>query len=283
LKIVFLGTGGATVTPRPTCPCRVCSTARVRGVPYSRLGPALFVQEMKALFDTPEEIAVELERCNIDAVDHVFYSHWHPDHTGGRRIFEQLNLDISFKNQSWARKTTTVHLPPRVEEDFKNRIGLMEHLSHLAGMGLIALRRIEEGQVLEINGIRVQCRQMTNPSLYAYLLEENEKRVLLALDDTFRWVPPQDLRGVDLAVLESGWFERGPDGSLLIAEDNPIRKGEAPFEETLEKVRVIEAKRTVLTHIEEIFQHTYDDLKKVEAKHSDLNVSFAYDGLAVEV
>jgi len=283
LKLVFLGTGGATITPRPTCICRVCSMARARGIPYSRLGPAVFVQEMNALFDTPEDIAVELDRWRVDGVDHVFYSHWHPDHTGGIRVFEQLNMDISFKNQSWARKTTIVHLPPKVEEDFRNRLGLMEHLDHLAKMGLVTVQRMDESQIIEIKGIQIQCRQMANPSLYAYLLEEKGKRVLLALDDTFQWIPPEDLRGVDLAVLETGWFERSPDGSLLIAENNPLRKSESSFEQTLERARIIGAKRTILTHIEEISQHTYDDLREVEAEHRDMGISFAYDGLTVEI
>jgi len=283
VNLIFLGTGGATITPRPGCKCRVCSLARLRGVPYSRLGPALFVQELNGLFDTPEEIAVELERNEIGTVDNAFYTHWHPDHTSGMRVFEQLNLDISFKNRTWAKKTTTVHLPPKVEDDFRSYLGLMERLSHLEEMNLIALRRIGERQVIEINGVLLQCWQMANPSLYAYLMEEKGRKVLLALDDTFRWVPPEDVRNVDLAVLEAGWFERAPDGTLLIGADNPIRRTEAPFEETLEKARLIGAGRTVLTHIEEIFQRTYDDLKELEKQYAHLRLSFAYDGLTIQI
>lgn len=283
MRILFLGTGGATITPRPTCQCRVCSTARSKGIPYSRLGPAVFIHDINVLFDTPEEIAVEMERFGIKAVDHAFYTHWHPDHTGGRRIFEQLNVQLPSKDRGWAKKTTTVYLPPQVEEDFKNRIGLMDHFSHLVRMKQVALRRIEQGEIVQIGNVRIQCRQMANPSLYAYLLEEDGKRVLLALDDTFHWIPSKDMVGVDLAVLETGWFGKSPQGSLLISEDHPIARGEASFEEVLEMVRIINAKRTILTHIEELFGYSYDDLRELEAKYRDLNLSFAYDGLTVEV
>lgn len=222
---------------------------------------------------------MELERCGIGSVNNAFYTHWHPDHTAGRRIFEQLNMDwITDKPAN----TTTVFLPPKVEEDFKT-YGLMDHMKHLERLGVIALRRIEENAKVQIGGIGVSCMQMANPSLYAYTLEENEKRVLLAVDDTYHWTPPPSLRDVDLAVLETGWFEKAPDGTALFPVGNPIRMSEASFEETLKKIRAINAKRTILTHIEEIFQRTYDDLMEIERQYKELNIKFAYDGLIVEV
>lgn len=254
----------------------------MRGVPYSRLGPALFVQDINALFDTPEDVAVELNRQSVDQVDHVFYTHWHPDHTSGIRVFEQLNWDV-YGGKGWMNKTSNVYLPPKVEEDFRNHHGLMNDLNYFESMNLVNLHRIKEGEIVEINGVKIQCRQMTNPSLYAYLLEERGKKTLLALDDTFQWTPATDLRGVDLAVLETGWFEKAPDGTVLFAENHPIRESEASFEESLEKIRTIGAKRTILTHIEEVFQHTYDDLKRIEKRYENLNITFAFDGFMVDV
>jgi phosphoribosyl 1,2-cyclic phosphate phosphodiesterase len=255
----------------------------MRGVPYSRLGPALFVQDINALFDTPEDVAVELNRQSVDQVDHVFYTHWHPDHTSGIRVFEQLNWNVYGDRKGSMNKTSNVYLPPKVEEDFRNHHGLMNDLNYFESRNLVNLHRIKEGEIVEINSVKIQCRQMTNPSLYAYLLEERGKRALLALDDTYQWRPATDLRGVDLAVLETGWLEKAPDGTVLFGENHPIRKSEASFEETLEKIRIMRAKRTFLTHIEEVFQHTYDDLKQLERQYKDLNITFAHDGLVVEV
>ena len=94
MRIEFLGTGGAVVTPRPACECRVCAEARGRGVPFSRNGPSIFVHGPDLLIDTPEDIIASLNRANIRHVGAATWSHWHPDHTAGLRVFEALNLRL---------------------------------------------------------------------------------------------------------------------------------------------------------------------------------------------
>lgn len=81
-----------------------------------------------------------------------------------------------------------------------------------------------------------------------------------------------------------GWYRRSRGsaraGQVRISLRVPPR---LLFEETLEKIGIISAGRTILTHIEEIFQRSYDDLRDIETQYRDLNITFAYDGLAVEV
>jgi phosphoribosyl 1,2-cyclic phosphate phosphodiesterase len=93
MRIEFLGTGGAYTTPRPGCFCRVCAEARVKGLPYSRTGPSLFVHGPNILIDTPEESKEQLNRARITDIAGCFYSHWHPDHVMGRRVWETRNID----------------------------------------------------------------------------------------------------------------------------------------------------------------------------------------------
>ena len=57
---------------------------------------------------------------------------------------------------------------------------------------------------------------------------------------------------------------------------------EATFAETLEIVRQLGARRTVLTHVEEMDGLSYDDLLRLEQRLEGL-VRFAYDGLVLEV
>ena len=92
MQILILGSGGCNPIPRATCQCNVCIEAREKGVPYSRSGPSIFIEGINALFDTPEEINSQLNRENITEVEYVFYTHWHPDHTLGMRLFEQLKF-----------------------------------------------------------------------------------------------------------------------------------------------------------------------------------------------
>src|SRR5258706_5125704 len=93
MRIEILGSGGAMIIPRAMCGCHVCKDASQKNVPpYVRYGPSVFVQDINLLIDPPEEIAVQLNRSRIKKVEAALYSHWHPDHTAGMRIWE-ANLD----------------------------------------------------------------------------------------------------------------------------------------------------------------------------------------------
>ncbi len=94
MQIEILGSGGAITTPRPGCDCPVCIEARVKGVPYSRSGPSLFVHGPDVLIDTPEESKDQINRSRITRINACFYSHWHPDHVMGRRVWETMNADL---------------------------------------------------------------------------------------------------------------------------------------------------------------------------------------------
>ena len=83
-----------------------------------------------------------------------------------------------------------------------------------------------------------------------------------------------------------GVFEFHPiKGGRRIHEENPVLKAESAFEETLQIVDSLDARRTMLTHIEETDELTHDDLQefghllRVEGR----NVEFAYDTLIVDV
>ena len=39
----------------------------------------------------------------------------------------------------------------------------------------------------------------------------------------------------------------------------------------------------ILINIEEIYERSYDDYKKLEQKYKDLNIKFAYDGMKINV
>ena len=82
------------VIPKPCCACRVCEEARRKGVPYERTGPSAFVHDENILVDTPAEIAVQLNRCGIEKVEHLMFSHMDPDHMEGIRVVEQIALDF---------------------------------------------------------------------------------------------------------------------------------------------------------------------------------------------
>lgn len=280
MEIVFLGTAGADTTPRVGCQCRVCEEARRKGGRYVRNGPALYLSEPSVLFDTPEDIAKSLEREDIHRVRRLVYTHWHPDHTMGRRVLEQLNTNL-FDPE--AQKTTEVWLPAWVREDFRKMLGLESHFQHFEEVGIAKVREIGEGETLHVDGITLQPYRMTQPGLTCFLLSQGQKRAVLALDDTKNWVPASNLLEPDVLVMETGWFEFDPKGRRIVPEDHWIRKEESSFEETLELIERIRPKRTFLTHIEEMNSRSYSDYVKLETKYHEYNLRFAYDGLRTKV
>ena len=284
MRIEFLGSGGATTTPRPGCQCRVCVEARERGVPYSRTGPAVFVHGPDVLIDTPEEIKDQLNRAGIDRIRAGLYSHWHPDHTMGRRVWETMNFD----GRNWppSGNTTDIYLPQQVAADFDVWLGLKEHFEFMSKQGYTRVHTIPDGGSIEIEGVRITPFRLAADYVYAFIFEENGWRVLIAPDELVGWEPPEFTHGVDLAILPMGVVEHHPlSGKRKIPVGHPILKMEATFAQTLEMVRQINAGRTILTHIEEMDDCSHDDLRDVEAalEQAGSPVEFAYDTMTVDV
>ena len=285
MKVEILGSGGATVTPRPGCACRVCVEARERGVPYSRTGPSVFVHGPDVLFDTPEESRLQLDRSRVTEIAACFYSHWHPDHTMGRRVWESVG---GHDFRRWppapgSRRATDVYLPQQVAADFDVRLGAREHFEFLESRGFVRLRELRDGETVELGGVTIRPFRLHEDYVYAFELSGGGKRLLLAMDELHDWVPPAELRGVDLAVLPMGLSEHDPfTGERRIHESHPVLRFEATFEQTLGIVDALGARRVVLGHVEEVDGLGFDDLKRLEAEIGR-NVTFAWDTMLVDV
>jgi phosphoribosyl 1,2-cyclic phosphate phosphodiesterase len=286
MRIEFLGTGGAGTTPRPLCSCRICVEARDKGVPYSRTGPSVFVHGPDLLIDTPEEIKTQLNRSQVTRIAGVTYSHWHPDHTTGRRVLEEMNIDW----RAWPRaprSTTDVFLPAQVAADFREQLGTWDQLEYMQNaLGTVAIHELGDGEDFRLGETLVTPFRLAEEFVYAFLLQEGNRRALIAPDELHGWSPGDGAKGVDVAVLPMGIVEFHPlSGERMIHEDHWMLQLEATFDETLDIVRQLNAERVYFTHIEEMDQLSYDDLAEVAARlqHDGLPVEFAFDTLVVEV
>lgn len=285
MKVEILGSGGATTTPRPGCTCPVCVEARAKGLPYTRTGPSIFVHGPNVLFDTPEESKAQLDRAGLREIAACFYSHWHPDHTMGRRVWETRNGLF----RAWPRKvreTTAIYLPAQVAADFRVRLGGWEHLTFMEERGWIDVHELTDGETVLLHGVEVRPFRLAEDYVYAFELRGGRKRVLVAPDELKGWRPPPELHGLDLAVLPMGVCEHDPfTGKRRIHADHPVLQFEATFAETLRIVDELGAKRTLLAHIEEMDGLSFDDLLKLEGRlqADGRNLVFAYDGMAVDV
>lgn len=285
MKIEFLGSGGAVSTPRPGCDCRVCVEARAKGVPYSRMGPGLYVHGPDVLIDTSEDIYQQINRAGLRNIPHALYSHWHPDHTRGSRLWESMNFD--WNNLPPVSFATQVYLPQQVAADFRQWLGLWENFLYLQDrLGVVKLHTIPDGDQIVLNGVAITPFRLYEDYVYAFLFEEGETRVLIAPDELHGWTPPDDLRGVDLAVMPMGIPVMNPlNGERIYPNDHPVFRVEATFEQTLDMVRALDAKQIILHHIEAVFGLTHDDYTALGEKlrAEGLNITFAYDTMTVEI
>lgn len=284
MEIEIIGSGGAFAIPRPGCHCDVCDEAREKGVPYARGGPATFIHGANVLFDTPEDIREQLNRAPIDRVDACFYSHWHPDHVMGRRIFESLNQDA----HGWPprNRVTDVYLPQQVAEDFGKRLGSLEHLAFLEHIGVIHLHEVGDGETVSIGDLTITPFRLAEDYVYAFLLEDAGVRALIAPDELLGWSPPESLAGVDLALLPMGMCEYDPfTGERRIPECHPVLKMEMTFPQTLSIVRALQPRQTVLSHIEEVDGLGHDDLQRLAGMlhREGLPVRFAHDTMRIDL
>ncbi len=288
MKLVILGSGGATTVPRPGCQCNVCQETRIKGIPYARSGPSMFVSDINLLFDTPEEIAVQLNREGINTVDYVCYTHWHPDHTLGMRIVERMNkfwLGTFVKKEKPWKKVKICALT-EVLEDLKaisNKHG--SFLNFYEKLDLIETMKLEDGKAVKIEDFEITTFKVPSPGVVSsvFLIEENGRKVIYAPCDVKPFPENQHLIGCDLLIVGS-FFPEGPlKDNIMIPEGNELRKELFSFTEILKLTRRINAERTLIVHIEEEWGKSFDDYRKLEKTYEKYNLQFAHDGMQIEL
>ncbi len=284
MKIEILGSGGSFTIPRPSCHCRICTQARVKGIPYSRTGPSVFIHGPNILIDTPEESKDQLNRSGIDKIGGCIYSHWHGDHVMGRRVWWSLNYD--FGHVYPQHRTTPIYIPEQVAIDFKKHLGTWQQLADLEQQGMVRLVTIVDHDTLVFQGMKIHPFRLAESYVYGFLITEKNKRVIIIMDDMFGWNPPEDMLGADLAILPMGVAEFNPlTGRRRMGKNHPVLVEEATFDDTLKIATKLQAKEVILTHIEEHDGMSHDDLEKVSSKlrTNGLNIRFAFDSMQVNV
>ena len=265
----------------------MCVEAREIGGRSTRTGPSTFVHGPNIIFDTPEESKFQLERAGIGEIAACFYSHWHPDHTMGKRVWETRNGDF----RTWPREAkqplvTDIYLPQQVAADFRRWLGSMEHLEFMRERGWVRIHELADGDVVDIGGVTVRPFRLAEDYVYAFELTDGNRRLLVAMDELNGWSPSAEIMGCDVAVLPMGICEFDLfTGERLIHEEHPVLVFEATFAETIGIVDELGAGQVVLGHVEEMDCISYGELLLVEERlrGEGRNVTFAWDGITVDV
>ncbi|KYK33692.1 MAG: hypothetical protein AYK19_13095 [Theionarchaea archaeon DG-70-1] len=288
VNLLILGSGGCTLTPRPGCQCAVCEEAREEGIPYARSGPSLFLEDINVLFDTPEDISHQLNRENIQEVDYIFYTHWHPDHTAGMRIVEQMNLYFlaAFIDGKQPPKKVKICALPDVMDDLKaikSKYG--SYFDYYERCGLISPVTLEGETPLNIKDFEIIPVPVKNLGVAStvFVIKTNGKKVAYAPCDT-KPLPVNDvLKNLDVLIIGGILPDGGLKDGYTIPEDNELMKEVLTMDELTEIITKLGAKRTVAVHIEEEFGRSYDDYEEIKEQYKEYNIEFAFDGMRIEL
>ena len=259
MRFLITGSGGALRIPNATCACPVCAEARKKGAPYKRFGQSLYCRELRAVFDTPEDINEAVNAHGITSIDSVFFTHWHPDHTAGLRFIELLHCaDPS--------KKIDVYLPPGGLDFSINGNSL---LSWFESNGCCDIH--EFGAPLARNGITVTPVLLDNGYVYAFSFDSEGKRVVHAPCHSMYLSDHPALRNPDILIAGMGIPHA--------AETDGSRK--TSFDDNLRVMQMLKPRRMVLTHIEEEWRMNHDELIRFVSPWSEMSI--AYDGMELSV
>lgn len=289
LTLTFLGSGGNSPIPMPTCSCEVCEQARREGVPYARHGNSMYLHEMGALVDAPEFVYTNFERAGAESLDYVLLTHWHPDHVNGLRVVQSRDFGALNHEGGWSLADATRTDRPTLvttEAVYERTCEIFGSLRYFVEeIGFAELHFLDE-EPLEIDDVTVSGIPYAltggEADATAFIIERGEHTLAIASDDA-KYLDESLLPDeVDLAVFECGLFEETPDGDPLLTEGSLAYLADEPrHAEIINRARRLNPGRTYLTEIEHITGRSHDDLRELEHEYED--IYFAYDGLTVEV
>jgi len=282
MKIEILGSGGSVITPKPLCHCKSCENARKKN--QTRLGPSVFIHGPDILIDTPEEISIQINRTKIQNINAVVYSHWHPDHTAGKRLFE-MNEDII--GNPPRNKKTKIIIPETVASTFDNNMAIMDSFKYYNHLGIIDLIKITDNEEYKFGDYTLNPIQLATDYVFGYEIYSKKKKILIIMDEMKNWNPGEKIlnQNYNTVYVPFGIFDVNPiTKKRMIDEKHPILEEEHTINETIEIIKKLNADYFILSHIEEPDNISYKlgkQLSKYYSKKLNKRIIVAYDGLII--
>ncbi|MGL5615160.1 MAG: MBL fold metallo-hydrolase [Sarcina sp.] len=270
MKIKILGSGGCISLPRATCFCKVCEEAREKGEPYKRTGCSLFIKDINILIDTPEDINYQLNREKIKKVLGIFYSHWDPDHSMGMRILEQLQEGWRYGKPKIPVEVLGI---PEVIEDIKaieNKFS--SYIGYYKEKGLC---EIKKGNNFDFGEIKIKLFPVkSNITSTIFKISQGKNKILYAPCDVKPFPLEKEFIDSDILII----------GNFMPREAKYTEYITALYylDEIIEIAENLRIKKVIITHIEEQWELSYDDYKKIESKYNGY-IEFAYDSMNIEI
>lgn len=273
MKLKIIGSGGMAIIPSSFCKCKICEEARQKGGRYERLGPSLYIYDIKMLIDTPEDIAVACNRQKISEVKHLSISHSDPDHVRGIRIVEKIGCDF-IKGTSMP---ISFYALPEVIKD----INQMNRDCFKYYGDVLHCISVNETPHIKIDDIDIDLiNNNPNKNITFYVIKKDGKKVIYACCNPKPFTHNDLYFDADILIIsmvsDDGILN---DGTKLI--DTPLKDEILTLDEVIELKNHYRIKKIIVTHIDEIWGKSYGYYNQLE-KELD-NILFAYDGMDITV
>lgn len=282
MDLTILGSGGCMIIPKPLCQCPVCDEARSKGFPYERTGPSAFLHDENILIDTPAEIAQQINRAEIDRIDHLMFTHLDPDHVEGFRVVEQITLDF----RSWASynaKTIKLVLPEQLKVPLRNITSVYGPvIDFFKEQDFIECSFFDNKVKIGETSITAIPVDRGSQISFVYVFEKSDVKLIYAPCDIKPFPEKrQEVQNADLLVTQPGIFETGLKHGFTYPEDHISRTTLYTFDETRGLAERIGARQILFVHLEEYWNRGYDDYLELEKQFD--NLRFAHDGMRIRI
>ena len=257
MKLRFLGTGTSFGIPVIGCSCAACTSADPRDTRF-RHGALLQSDDARTtiLVDTPPELRLQLLAANVSALDAVWFTHAHADHTHGiddLRVFAHTG-------------TLPAYADPECAAFMRSKFDYIFNADYQPVGGpkvKLNLHEFTAGNPVEVAGMSMVPLAFPHGDISSYGFRIGD----LGYVTDAKNVPAQArsaLAGIRILILNALWFGKSHPTHMTI-------------DEAVSTAREIGAERTYLTHLTHRVVHA-----EAEAL-LPADVRLAYDGLVIEV
>ena len=253
-RAVILGSGTSTGVPVIGCSCLVCESTDPKN---NRTRASILVERegRRVLIDTSPEMRLQLTRASVKAVDAIFYTHLHADHTAG---FDDLR---AFYFQS--KQRLPVYLQAHYHAELKSRFSYaFTDTGYRGATPQIDLRELGLGPT-EILGLPVEVIELPHGNVSTAAMRFGD----FAYATDFKAFSPAQIaawRGKLNVMVASGIHFGKHDSHSVIPE-------------TLELFDKLAVKRGIITHL------AHDVNYSEHNAALPLGRELAYDGMVIDL